>query len=116
MDDHAARVRQLLGSDPATALQALIDGEEMPALTPRVPREVAHWRIAHILDEDGKLAEAEAFIATIPPPDGTIAAAAWAGKSAVARRSSLVLAVAVSLGYSASAMDSVFIRAEAIPT
>ena len=87
-----------------------------PVPSPPVPREVAHWRIAHILSEEGQLSSAEDFIAAIPLPDGAIAAAAWAGKSAVSRRSSLVVAVAASLGYSAAAMDSVFIRAEAIPT
>lgn len=40
MEDHAARVLHLLGTDPARVLQALCDGGDLPPLPPRVPREI----------------------------------------------------------------------------
>ena len=114
MDDHAARVLQVLGSDPATALQALIDGGTIPNPPKRVPREVAHWRIALVLDQAGRLAQVESLIAGLPQPQYSVASAAWAGMSAIARRSPLVLAVAAALGYSDAEMDALFIASDSI--
>jgi hypothetical protein len=115
MDDHAERVLQLLGSDPAPALQALIDGTPLPDPPPWVPREVAHWRIEYMLAKSGKLEILEAMIASLPESARFIADAAWRGKSAIARRSPLVLAAAELLNYSDAEMDALFISAAAIP-
>ena len=101
-------------STTETALQALIDGGTIPNPPKRVPREVAHWRIALVLDQAGRLAQVESLIAGLPQPQYSVASAAWAGMSAIARRSPLVLAVAAALGYSDAEMDALFIAADSI--
>jgi len=114
MEDHAARALQLLGSDPSSSLQALIDGAGQPSMRPRVPREVAHWRMALALQQAGTLTAVGDLLASLPDPQGAVANAAWSGNSAVSRRSPLVLAVAAAIGYSPEDMDALFIAAEAI--
>jgi|GEM_PF-2916427 len=114
MDDHAARVLQLLGSDPATALQALIDGEEMPTPPVRVPREIANWRAKAILSGMGQLDAVDAFIAALPGDQSTILALAWHGNAALARTSATVSTIAASLGLSSAQVDDFFIASEAL--
>ena len=114
MDEHAARVLQLLGSDPAAALQALIDGEEMPAPPQRVPREIANWRAKAVLANMGKLAAVESLISAMPEPGATVLRLAWTGNAALLRTSQTVAALAASLGMSDADVDAFFISAGAI--
>ncbi len=115
MDDHVQRVLQILGTDPAAALQTLIDGGKLPDPPQRVPREVAHWRIACMLEASGKLAIVESLIPTLPDDVRGVASAAWVGKASLNRRSPLVLAAGALLGYSPADLDALFIAAAAIP-
>jgi len=115
LEDYVAQVLRILGSDPAATLQALIDGGELPAPPPRVPREVAHWRIVHILSKMGKLAMVEAMIADLPPEDRAVAMDAWEGKAALNIKSPLVLAACQWLGFTMADRDALFIAAAAIP-
>lgn len=115
MDDHVQRVLQLLGTDPASALQSLIDGGKFPAPPQRVPREVAHWRIACMLEAAGKLDIIETLLPTLPDDVRSVARAAWVGKADLNRRSPLVLAAGELLGYSSADLDALFISAAAIP-
>ena len=114
MDDHCERVLAMLGSDPATSLQALIDGRSMPNPSKRVPREIANWRAKAILAGMGKLAEVDALIAAMPEPDGTVMRLAWGGNAALSRFSKSVVSLATSLGMDPAAIDALFIDAEAL--
>ncbi len=114
MEDHAARVLQLLGTDPATVLQALCDGGDLPPLPPRVPREIPNWRAKVILATMGLLTAVEAAIAALPEPDRTVASLAWGGDAKLARRGKTVLGLAAALGLSADQVDQLFIAAEAL--
>lgn len=114
MEDHAARVLQLLGSDPASVLQALCDGGELPVLPPRVPREIPNWRAKVILAQMGLLATVESAIAALPEPDRTVASLAWNGDAKLARRGKTVLGLAAALGLSGDQIDQLFIAAEAL--
>ena len=114
MEDHAARVLHLLGTDPATVLQALCDGAELPPLPPRVPREIPNWRAKVILAQMGLLPTIEAAIAALPEPDRTVASLAWNGDAKLARRGKTVLGLAAALGLSADQVDQLFIAAEAL--
>jgi hypothetical protein len=111
---HAERILQLLGSDPASVLQALCDGSELPAMPPRVPREIPNWRAKAVLATMGKLAAVEAAIASLPEPDHTIVSLAWAGDAKLARRGKTVVGLAVALGLSSDEVDALFIAAEAL--
>jgi hypothetical protein len=113
MEDHAARVLHLLGKDPATLLQALCDGTELPPLPPRVPREIPNWQAKVILAQMGLLATVEAAIAALPEPDRTVASLAWGGDAKLARRGKTVLGLAAALGLSSAEVDALFIAAEA---
>ena len=113
-DDHAARVRQLLGSTPADVLQPLIDGTEMPPRPARVPREIPNWRAKVILAWMGLLPTVEAAIAGLPEPDRTVATLAWAGDAKLARRGKTVLGLSAALGLSSEQIDALFIAAEAL--
>jgi hypothetical protein len=113
-EDHAARVLQLLGSDPATVLQALIDGTDLPPRPPRVPREIPNWRAKVILAQMGLLATIEAAIAVLPEPDRTVASLAWGGDAKLARRGKTVLGLAGALGLTSDQIDALFIAAEAL--
>ncbi len=114
MEQHAARVLQLLGFDPASVLQALLDGGDIPAVPPRVPREIANWRAKAILSGMGKLAMVDALIAALPEPQATVLGLAWHGNAALARASSTVAALAGSLGFSVADTDAFFIAAAAL--
>jgi hypothetical protein len=114
LDDHAARVLQLLGNDPAATLQALIDGTNLPAPPPRVPREIANWRAKAVLTSMGMLPQVEAMLAALPEPQKTNVSTAWAGDARFARRGATVLSIAAALGLSDAQLDSMFIQAEAL--
>jgi len=114
MDEHAARVLQLLGSDPATVLQLLIDGQPIPDPPQRVPREIANWRGKVVLAMAGHLPAAEAFIDALPDPQRTVARAAWDGDAKFSRNSQTVLALGQALNLSAAGLDSLFIAADSI--
>jgi hypothetical protein len=114
MEDHAARVLHLLGKDPASVLQALCDGTELPPLPPRVPREIPNWRAKVILAQMGLLASVEAAIAALPEPDHTVVSLAWGGDAKLARRGKTVLGLAAALGLSPDQIDQLFIAAEAL--
>ncbi len=114
MEDHAARVLQILGSDPAATLQALIDGTKLPDPPKRVPREIPNWRGKVVLSQAGHLEAVEAFLAALPEPQRTVALAAWTGDAKLARNSQTVLAIAAHLGLSSAEIDSLFIAAEAL--
>jgi len=114
IEDHAARVLRLLGSDPAATLQALLDGAELLPTPPRVPREIPNWRAKVILANMGRLAEVDACIAALPGDQSTTLALAWHGNAALARSSATVAAMADQLGLSDSQLDAFFIAAAAI--
>ena len=109
MDDHAERVLEILGSAPVATLQALLDGGVMPAVPPRIPREVAHWSIAHVLRQMGKLSMVDAMIANLSGDFQAIASAAWEGKAVLNRRSPLVMAAYQCLGLSMAECDDLFL-------
>jgi hypothetical protein len=113
-DDHAARVLQILGTIPAIILQALIDGAELPALPPRVPREIPNWRAKVILAQMGLLSTVEAAIAALPEPEHTVARLAWGGDAKLARSGKTVLSLAAALGLDDDQVDALFIAAEAL--
>jgi hypothetical protein len=112
--DHAERVLHILGSDPATVLQALIDGFELPPLPPRVPREIPNWRAKAMLAQMGKLATVEAAIQAMPEPERTIVSLAWGGDAKLERHGKTVLGLAALLGLSSDEIDALFIAAEGI--
>ena len=114
MDDHSGRVLQLLGSDPATVLQALIDGGKLPDPPQRVPREIANWRGKVVLASMGKLAAVDALIAAMPEPDSTVMRLAWSGNAAMARRSQAINSIALALGMTEAEVDAFFIASAAI--
>lgn len=113
-EHHAERVLQVLGSDPAQALQALCNGNLLPPMPARVPREIPNWRAKAVLATMGKLAAVEAVIASLPDPDRTIVSLAWGGDAKLARRGKTVLGLAAALGLSSDEVDALFIAAEAI--
>jgi hypothetical protein len=112
-EDHAARVMQCLGSDPADALQRLINGE-LPAMPPRIPREIPNWRAKAILASMGLTSQVDAVIASLPEPQRTVVTEAWAGDAKLARTGQTVLALGGALGMSAEQIDALFIAADAI--
>ena len=123
MDDHAARVLHLLGTDPATALQALIDGPAtdpetgepiIPILPPRIPREISNWRAKAQLHIMGHLDQVEALIDTLHEPRRTIARLAWSSDVKLARTSPTVADIATALRWSSAATDAFFIDADAL--
>ena len=114
MDEHVERVLQVLGSEPATVLQALIDGGKLPDPPQRVPREIANWRGKAVLTLAGHLPAAEAFIAALPEPQRTVARAAWDGDAKFSRSSQTVLALGQALSLSSADMDALFISANSI--
>lgn len=114
MEDHASRVLQLLGSDPAMILQALLDGDNLPAPPARVPREIPNWRCKAVLTQMGLITQVEAIMAALPEPDRTIAQLAWHGDGKVARRGKTVLSLAHVLGLSDDQVDAMFVAAEGI--
>jgi hypothetical protein len=114
MDDHVARVLQILGSDPARVLQALIDGGEMPPRPPRVPREIPNWRCKAVLHQMGLLATVEAGMEAMTDPERTVALFAWNGDGKVARKGPTVIGLAAALGLTDAQVDEMFIAADGI--
>ena len=113
-EHHCERVMEVLGGDPAQALQALCNGTALPPMPPRVPREIPNWRAKVILASMGLLKTVEAAIAALPEPDRTVASLAWGGDAKLARRGKTVLGLAAALGLSDAQVDDLFIAAEAI--
>jgi len=114
MEDHANRVLQLLGSDPASTLQAMIDGTDLPPVPPRVPREIPNWRCKAVLIQMGMIDQVEAIMAALPEPDRTIAQLAWRGDGKVARRSKTVSGLSSALGLTDAQVDAMFVAADKI--
>ena len=115
MEDHCAQVLRILGNDPAATLQALIDGDELPPIPQRVPRETAHWRMEYILGKRGLLDRLDAVIAALPDAQRELALAAWKGLSAIRRNSPLILLAAPLLDLTPAQTDELFIACEALP-
>jgi len=113
-EDHAARVLHLLGSDPATVLQALCDGAELPPLPPRVPREIANWRARAVLELSGLLTTVESAIAAMTGPEGVVVRNAWQSGAPLARRGPTVTALGPALGLTDQQIDQMFIQADAL--
>ena len=113
-DQHAERVLQILGSDPASVLQALCDGRDIPAPPPRVPREIANWRAKAVLSGLGLLDSASAALDALPEPARTVARLAWTGDAKLSRSSPAVAFIAASIGLSESQLDRLFIDGEAL--
>lgn len=114
MEDHADRVLEILGTDPAATLQALIDRVDLPAPPPRVPREIANWRAKAVLAAAGLSGSVEFFLAGLPEPQRSVAVLAWNGDAKVSRKSPLITALAAALDLSATQLDDMFRAAEAI--
>lgn len=112
-EDHAARVLQCLGSDPAATLQALVNCIP-PDTPPRIPREIGDWRAKAILASMGRLADVEMVIASLPEPQRTVVQLAWAGDAKLARRGATVTALGAALGMSEAEIDGLFRAADAI--
>ena len=113
-EHHAARVLQVLGSDPAQTLQALCNGTALPAPPVRVPREIVNWRARAVLEMAGLLPAVEAALSTIDGPAGIIVRAAWSSGAPLARRGPTVSALAATLGLTADQVDAMFIQAESL--
>lgn len=112
-EDHAARVLQILGSDPAAALQSLINGVP-PAMPPRIPREIPNWRAKAVLAAMGLTDQVNAIIAALPEPQRTVVTAAWTGDAKLARAGQTVSALGAALGMTSEQIDALFIAADAI--
>lgn len=110
MADHAARVLQCLGSDPAGALQGMLDGTA-PELPPRIPRTIRAWQGREILRRMGLLATVESLIAQLAD---TAVTEAWEARENLARRGRTVLSMAAALGLSEPQLDALFIAADAL--
>lgn len=115
MEEHAERVLEILGDDPAVTLQALIDGEELPPMPPRVPREVAHWRMEYILRQWGYLDKLDSVFAALDPESQDIARSAWTGLSAINIKSPFIALAAPILGFTPQRVTDLFIACAAIP-
>lgn len=113
-EQHAARVLRLLGKDPATSLQALIDGKFVVDLAayPRIPQEIANWRARVVLEDTGLLDGVEKSLAALPAD--SCAARAWQGGAPLARNSKIVGSLAAQLGLDAKQVDALFIHAAAL--
>ena len=111
---HADRVLEILGADPAAVLQSLIDGRDLPAPPPRVPREVSGWRVKSILAKQGLLATVDAAVDAVAGPDGDTLRRAWYGGAMLDRHSATVTSLASGLGLDSAALDAFFIAAAAI--
>jgi hypothetical protein len=114
IEQHGERILHILGHDPTAALQALADGSALPAVPPRVPREIANWRAKAVLAQMGKLSAVEAALAALPEPQKTVVSLAWKGDAKIDRKSSMLESLALILGLSQSELDDLFIRAASI--
>jgi hypothetical protein len=113
-EQHGERVLQCLGSDPASALQALVNAQPLPPMPARVPREIANWRARAVLELAGLLATVEAAIAGMTGPEGTVVRNAWQSGAPLARRGPTVSGLAPALGLTEAQVDAMFIQAEAL--
>jgi hypothetical protein len=111
-ENHAARVAEILGTDPAPVLQALIEGRALPAPPPRVPRELPNWRIKAALSARGLLAAVNAAFGTLPEAQRDLALIAWNGDAKCVRSSQSVIFIAIALGMDSAALDQLFRDAE----
>ena len=114
MDDHCARVLELLGDDPAAALQRLIDGGEPPAITGRVPRQIELWQAKAVLEMMGMLRRVELILPGLEEPQRTVVLAAWNGNARLERNGTTTMALAPALGLDAAQIDALFIQAAAL--
>jgi hypothetical protein len=113
-EQHAERVLQCLGTDPASVLQALIDTGEMPVMPPRVPREIPNWRCKAVLTQMGLIDKVTSIMDALPEPDRTISMLAWHGDGKVARQGKTVLGLAALLGLTDVQVDAMFVAADRI--
>ena len=113
LDQHALRILQLLGNDPATTLQALIDGTPLPPAPPRVPREVDLWQAKAVMSAQGLIPAVESAIAAMLEPQRTDVGFAWAGNARLPRHGPTVAALAPALGLTSDQVDAWFIAAGA---
>lgn len=113
-EQHVERVRQFLGTDPETVLQALIDGTDLPPMPARVPREVPNWRVKVILSSMGMLDRVDAFIDSLPEPQRAVAFHAWNGDARISRKSATVAALASAMQLTDEQLDAMFMQAEAL--
>jgi hypothetical protein len=110
MEDHAARALHLLGTDPASLLQALIDGSDLPPRPPRIPRSIRAWQARAVLREMGLLEKVQTLIAQLADPDVT---EAWEARENLARHGKTVLGVSAALGLTPTQVDALFVAAGA---
>lgn len=111
---HAARALQLLGSDPATTLQALIDRRPLPDLPPRIPHEIAQWRARAVLEMQGLLASVVTLIDSLEGVEAIVIRNAWSAGAPLARHGQTVLMLAQSLDLDDTQLDAMFIAAAAL--
>jgi hypothetical protein len=107
-EQHGERVLQCLGSDPAKALQALIDGAEMPPVPVRVPRSIRAWQARELLRRMGLL---DKVVSMVEWCGDTAVIEAWEARENLARRGKTVLAVAANLDMDEAAIDQFFLDA-----
>ncbi len=114
MDDHCERILELLGADPTSSLQSMINGTDLPAPPPRIPREVELWQAKSIMDSMGLIPQVEAAIAAMPDAASTVVTCAWSGNARLTRRGPTVAALAPALGLTAEQLDAMFVQAAAL--
>lgn len=110
--DHAARVAEILGENPAEILQALLDCRDLPAPPQRSPRELPNWRVKAVLSQRGLLSAVNAAFASLPDAQRDLALLAWHGDAKCSRSSQAVLFIAAALGMTAAEIDELFREAE----
>ena len=113
-EQHGERVLQVLGTDLAASLQALVNGEPLPPPPQRVPREIANWRARAVLELAGLLPTVEAAISGMDGQAGTVVRNAWQSGAPLARHGPTVSALAPALGLTEAQVDAMFIQAEAL--
>lgn len=107
-DQHAERVRQILGADPATVLQALLDGADLPPAPQRVPRSIRAWQARELLRRKSLL---DRVVGMVKQCGDTAVIEAWEARENLARYGKTVLAMAAAIGLSAAEIDEFFIEA-----
>ena len=113
-EQHAARVLEILGNDPKSYLQAVIDGIDLPVVPARVPREIELWQAKSIMSAMGLISQVEAAIAAMPDPQRAVVQCAWSGNARLARRGPTVTALAPALGLTDEQLDAMFLQAAAL--
>lgn len=113
-EQHAARVLQLLGTDPETTLQALINGEPLAAPVARIPREVELWQAKAVMTAMGMISQVEAALHTLPEPQRAVVLSAWDGNARLARNGATVTTLAAALGLTPGQVDGMFVTAGAL--